>query len=67
MRHAGNVRPSFRVTQNRGRFIPSTLAGLVLATVHPSSLLRAPDDETRRSETARFIDDLRKVVRALRS
>jgi DNA polymerase len=57
----------FKVTQNRGKFIPSTLAALVLATVHPSSLLRARDDETRRSETARFIGDLRKVARALRS
>jgi len=33
--------------------------------VHPSSLLRAPDEETRRLETKRFIDDLRKVARAL--
>jgi DNA polymerase len=38
----------------------------VLATVHPSSLLRAPDDETRRRETKRFIDDLRKTWRALK-
>ena len=57
----------FKVTQNRGKFVPSTLAPLVLATVHPSSLLRAPDEETRRRETARFIEDLRKVARALRS
>jgi DNA polymerase len=58
---------SFKVTQNRGKFVPSTLAPLVLATVHPSSLLRAPDEETRRQETARFIEDLRKVARAIRS
>ena len=58
---------SFKVTQNRGKFVPSTLAPFVLATVHPSSLLRAPDEETRRQETARFIEDLRKVARALRS
>lgn len=57
----------FKVTAHRGEFIPSALAPLVLATVHPSSILRAPDDETRRSEMKRFTDDLRKVARALRS
>src|SRR5207302_6067151 len=56
----------FKVTAHRGEFVESTLAPMVLATVHPSSLLRAPDDETRHRETARFVDDLRKVGRALR-
>jgi len=56
---------TFRVTQHRGELIQSPLAPIVLATVHPSSLLRAPDDETRHRETERFIDDLRIVVRAL--
>jgi DNA polymerase len=56
----------FKVTAHRGEFIASPLAPLVLATVHPSSLLRAPDDETRRRETARFVDDLRAVAEALR-
>ena len=55
----------FKVTAHRGEFIESPLAPLVLATVHPSSLLRAPDEKTRRLETKRFIDDLRKVARAL--
>src|SRR6267378_7980669 len=41
----------FKVTAHRGEFITSSLAPLVMATVHPSSLLRAPDDETRRRET----------------
>jgi DNA polymerase len=58
---------TFKVTRHRGEFIPSPLAPLVLATVHPSSLLRAPDEETRRRETRRFIDDLRIVARAIRS
>jgi uracil-DNA glycosylase len=58
---------AFKVTAHRGEFVESGLAPLVLATVHPSSLLRAPDDETRRRETERFIDDLRAVARALRS
>jgi len=52
----------FKVTQRRGEFINSSLASHVMATVHPSSILRAPDEETRRTETARFIDDLKKVA-----
>jgi DNA polymerase len=52
---------SFRVTLQRGEFIPSDLAPYVIATVHPSSLLRAPDDETRHRETDRFIEDLKKI------
>ena len=58
---------TFKVTEHRGAFMASPLAPLVMATVHPSSLLRAPDDETRRREIARFTDDLRKVARALSS
>jgi uracil-DNA glycosylase len=55
----------FKVTQQRGQFVPSELAPLVTATVHPSSILRAPDDETRRAERARFVEDLKKVAKAL--
>src|SRR6267143_5283363 len=54
--------PRFRVTQERGRFVPSSLARYVLATVHPSALLRAPDEETRHREMRRFVDDLRIVA-----
>jgi uracil-DNA glycosylase family protein len=57
----------FRVTAHRGELVASTLAPIVLATVHPSSILRAPDDETRRLEMERFTDDLRSVARALSS
>jgi DNA polymerase len=57
----------FKVTAQRGEAIPSPLAPLVLATVHPSSILRAPDDDTRRREMERFVDDLRTVARALSS
>jgi uracil-DNA glycosylase len=57
---------AFKVTAHRGEFITSSLAPLVLATVHPSSLLRAPDEATRRRETKRFIEDLRKAWRALK-
>lgn len=57
----------FRVSQQRGEFIESELASLVMATVHPSSILRAPDDETRHAETEKFIADLKKVERAIRN
>jgi uracil-DNA glycosylase len=56
---------SFRVSTQRGQFVPSPLAPLVTATVHPSSILRAPDDQTRREETDRFVEDLRRVAREL--
>ena len=45
----------------------SLLAPLVTATVHPSSILRAPSDEARRTETARFIEDLKKIRKAIAS
>jgi len=57
----------FKVTAERGAFVKSPLAPLLMATVHPSSILRAPDDETRRDELKRFTADLRRVARALRS
>jgi uracil-DNA glycosylase len=56
---------AFRVTQHRGKIIPSSLAPYVLATVHPSSLLRAPDEATRRLETERFVKDLRQVAQVM--
>jgi len=56
---------SFRVTRERGRPLDSDLAPLVLATIHPSAILRAPDDETRQSERAAFAADLRVVAREL--
>ena len=58
--------PQFRVTKERGKFIESTLAPYILATVHPSSILRAPDDETRQLEYRRFVDDLKKLARVLK-
>jgi uracil-DNA glycosylase len=56
---------SFRVTQQRGKPLSDTgLAPYVVATVHPASILRAPDDETREAEGRQFVADL-KVVRSL--
>ena len=55
----------FRVTQHRGEFVNSPLAPFVMATVHPSSILRAPDDETRHAEMRRFVADLKKLSKIL--
>jgi uracil-DNA glycosylase family protein len=56
---------AFRVTRDRGRLVPFALAPCALATVHPSALLRAPDEETRRREIQRFIEDLRQIAMIL--
>ena len=58
--------PQFRVTKQHGQFIESTLAPYVMATVHPSSILRAPDDETRRLEYRRFVNDLKKLAAVIK-
>jgi len=55
----------FKVTTERGKLVPSPLAPAVLATVHPSSILRAPDEETRHEEFARFVKDLKVAARHL--
>lgn len=60
------IGPQFRVTKQRGEFIDSTLAPYVMATVHPSSILRAPDDETRQLEYRLFVDDLKKLARVIK-
>ena len=54
----------FRVTKQRGQPLPSSFAAHVLATVHPSSILRAPDD-ARQAQYDRFVADLRVVNRLL--
>ncbi len=56
---------SFLVTKERGKFVESKLAQYVMATVHPSSILRAPDAEARQSEMKSFIDDLRVAAKVL--
>jgi DNA polymerase len=52
----------FRVTQQRGVLLPFALAPAIMATVHPSSILRAPDAESRREGTAALIADLKQVA-----
>ena len=56
--------PGFRVTRERGKVLSSKLAPRVLATVHPSSLLRQPDEESRQREYKHFVADLRAALRA---
>ena len=56
---------SFRVTKQRGVPVESDLAPNVLATVHPSSILRAPDEAARSEAYAAFVADLRAVAELL--
>src|SRR5438132_2603463 len=58
---------AFRVTRERGRLVASRFAPYAMATVHRSSLLRAPDEETRHREIAHFTEDLRKAAALLKS
>ena len=51
----------FRITQQRGVFLPHELAKWVMATVHPSALLRAPDPEKRHEEYRLFVRDLASI------
>lgn len=53
---------TFRLTKHRGEILESPLAPRVLATVHPSSILRAPDSTTRHREAAKFLEDLKQVA-----
>jgi uracil-DNA glycosylase family protein len=57
---------NFRVTQDRGKVIAQGELPII-ATVHPSSILRAPDEESRHAEMARFIDDLKIVAASVRT
>jgi uracil-DNA glycosylase family protein len=56
--------PSFRVTRDRGKILESQFAPKVVATVHPSSLLRQPDEESREREYKLFVKDLRVALKA---
>jgi uracil-DNA glycosylase len=56
---------SFKVTQHRGELLDSDLAPIVTATIHPSAILRGPDDASRQAEREAFADDLRVVAQAL--
>ena len=53
---------TFRVTEQRGEWVKSGLAPFVMATVHPSSILRAPDEKARHDAMKQFIADLKKIA-----
>ena len=55
-----------KVTRDRGKFFESTLAPLVTLTVHPSSILRAPDSAARRLAREEFVSDLKSIARKLK-
>lgn len=57
---------SFRVSVDRGRLFKVAGIGDLMATVHPSSILRAPDGETRDAEMTAFVEDLRRVAAQLK-
>ncbi len=54
--------PAFRLTQHRGELVSSPLAGHLVATVHPSSILRAQDSEDRHRQYALFVEDLKRAA-----
>jgi uracil-DNA glycosylase family protein len=56
---------SFRVSRQRGELLDSELAPIVSATIHPSAILRAPDDASRAAERKAFARDLGNVAEAL--
>ena len=53
---------TFSVTRQRGQLVDSPLARFVIATVHPSSILRAPDDDARHQQMRAFVNDLKTVA-----
>jgi uracil-DNA glycosylase len=55
----------FRVSRDRGKLLPCQLAPRLMATVHPSSILRAPDEAARALERTRFLHDLQGLVQFL--
>lgn len=56
---------AFRVTKARGKIVSSPLASRIIATGHPSSILRARDDESRGTEMCAFVRDLRVVAKLM--
>ena len=57
---------TFKVTQQHGQWVEWPYEPLATATVHPSSILRAPDDVARDAAYEGFVADLRIVAEVLR-
>jgi uracil-DNA glycosylase len=58
--------PTAKVTRDRGQPLPSSLAEVVTLTVHPSSILRAGDSESRAEARQQFVKDLRAILKMSR-
>jgi DNA polymerase len=58
--------PSFRITQERGAVKRGEHAKAILATIHPSAVLRAPDDEARKAMFETLVEDLTTVAELLK-
>jgi DNA polymerase len=56
---------TFKVSQRHGEWVESNLADYVMATVHPSSILRAPDEEARHAQMESFVNDLRRAAKII--
>ncbi len=53
---------AFRITTGRGQFIASQWDAEIMATIHPSAILRSADDDTRHEQMAQFLEDLRRIA-----
>ena len=58
------IGPTFRVTRQHGILFPSAFGPMIAATVHPASILRAPDAEARELAFGGFVADLRSLAEA---
>jgi DNA polymerase len=58
---------AFKVTRERGKVLKTDWAPLLLATIHPSALLRITEENERRQGFAAFVDDLKKAAAAVTS
>lgn len=63
---ASQILPKARVTRDRAKVFPSPLAEVVTLTVHPSSILRAPDSASRAEARKQFVKDLKTIARLAR-
>ena len=59
--------PKFKITVERGKFFETAWAPWLTATLHPSAILRMPDDVQRREARATFVEDLRAVAARLQA
>ena len=57
--------PKFKITVERGKFFDTPWAPWLTATIHPSAILRMPDEVARREAREMFVEDLRRVAKRL--